>query len=41
MTAADITQKLRERFGEKILAFDEKALDPVVKIAPPDVHEIC
>lgn len=41
MTAADITQKLRERFGDKILAFDDKALDPVIKIAPQDVQELC
>lgn len=41
MTAADITTKLRERFGEKILAFDEKALDPTLKIAPQDVQALC
>lgn len=41
MTAADIVQKLRDRFGEKILAFDEKALDPTVQIAPAAVHKVC
>jgi NADH-quinone oxidoreductase subunit C len=41
MTAAQIVEKLREKFGDQILAFDEKAIDPVVKIAPPAVHDIC
>lgn len=41
MTAAEITAKLRERFGEKLLAFDEKALDPTLKIAPQDVQALC
>lgn len=41
MSPADIVQKLRDRFGEHILAFEEKALDPAVKVAPAAVREIC
>ncbi len=41
MTAAQIAEKLREKFGEQILAFDEKVLDPVAKVAPPAVHDVC
>jgi len=41
MTAAEIAEKLRAQFGEHILAFDDKAIDPVVKVAPSAVREIC
>ena len=41
MTPAQIAEKLREKFGDQILAFDEKALDPHVKVAPQSVHAIC
>ncbi len=41
MSPADIVQKLRDKFGEQILAFDEKALDPAVRVAPPAVREVC
>ena len=41
MSPADIVQKLRDQFGDQILAFDDKALDPAVKIAAPAVHDVC
>jgi NADH-quinone oxidoreductase subunit C len=41
MTPAQIAERLREKFGDQILGFDEKALDPVAKVAPTAVHAIC
>jgi NADH-quinone oxidoreductase subunit C len=41
MKPDEIAQKLRDRFGDRILAFDEKALDPVVKVTPEAIYEIC
>jgi NADH-quinone oxidoreductase subunit C len=40
MTPAEIHQKLRERFGEQIVAFNGEAVDPYIVVAAPAIHEI-
>lgn len=41
MTADLITEKLKARFGEKILDFAKDAINPVAKIVPEAVYEVC
>ncbi len=40
MTSAEIYEKVRERFADKILEFNEEGLDPYIKIAPEAVAEV-
>src|SRR5262245_41574244 len=41
MTPTDVHQKVKERFGESIESFNEKALDPYIVIKPDTVVEVC
>ena len=40
MTPADIHTRLKERFGEQVLEFDEGVLNPSIKLAPESVAEV-
>jgi NADH-quinone oxidoreductase subunit C len=40
MTAEEIFQRLKEKFGDKILDFDGEALDPYAKVVPDAMTEI-
>ena len=41
MAPNDVAQKLRDRFAEQIIEFNDKALDPFVKVAPAAIQEVC
>ena len=41
MEAAQIAAKVSAKFGDQVLTFDESAIDPVVKISPAVVYEVC
>ena len=41
MTPVEVYQKVKERFGEAIESFNEKALDPYIVIKPDAVVEVC
>jgi NADH-quinone oxidoreductase subunit C len=40
MTPQDIHRQLQEQFGDQVLAFDEKAVDPWILIAAPAIHAV-
>ncbi|GIX47592.1 MAG: NADH-quinone oxidoreductase subunit C [Candidatus Tectimicrobiota bacterium] len=40
MTAEEIYQRLQERFGDQILGFNAKAVDPSVRVAAAAIHEV-
>jgi NADH-quinone oxidoreductase subunit C len=41
MTPVEVHHKIRERFGEAIESFNEKALDPYIVVKPDAVVEVC
>lgn len=41
MTPEQIAQKLQERFGDQILAFQADVFDPFVKVAPENILAVC
>jgi NADH-quinone oxidoreductase subunit C len=41
MDQADIVRRLRERFGDKIGDFDEKARNPFVRVEPDAIRDVC
>jgi len=41
MTPVEVYQKVKERFGEAIESFNEKALDPYIVVKPDAVVEVC
>ena len=41
MAPNEIVQKIQDKFGDKVLEFDEKAIDPVIKVTGDAVQEIC
>ena len=41
MDAADIVRRLRDRFGDAIGDFDDKAADPFVYVQPDAIRRVC
>jgi len=41
MNPVEVHQKVKERFGEAIESFNEKALDPYVVVKPEAIVEVC
>ena len=41
MSPTEIHQRLKDRFGEAILDFQEAAIDPTVKVASGNIAEVC
>ncbi len=41
MSPAEIHQRLKDRFGEAILDFQEAAIEPTVKVAAGNIAEVC
>ena len=41
MNPAEVYQKVKDRFGDAIASFDEKALDPYIVVKPEATVEVC
>ena len=41
MTPVEVYQKVKERCGEAIESFNEKALDPYIVVKPAAIVEVC
>ena len=41
MTPAEVYQKVKDRFGDTVESFNEKALDPSIVVKPAAIVEVC